>query len=277
MRFPRIGHGRAMACPIGGCGGSATTPWGMRRHFSHRHPGSTLHILEPGPPPQPCDVCGAMVAPYALRRGHRHSGMCLAAQGRRRQHRAITRAAKAAEVQLTAYGTVLEAANTFKYLGRPMSSTDNDWPALYRNLTKARQRWASISRILAREGASPRVSGMFYKAVVQSTLLFSCETWVVTPSMWVALNGFHHRIARRIAGSRPRRENGVWTYPPIEPALAEVGLFTMEEYILRRRRTLAVYVSDRPILHLCQRAARLSGPPTRTLFWWEQPEVVVNA
>ena len=37
------------------------------------------------------------------------------------------------------------------------------------------------------EGASPRVSGMFFKAVVQAVLLFGSEKWVMTPHMGQAL------------------------------------------------------------------------------------------
>ena len=254
----------------------ARFPHSMRRHFRHRHVDTVIHIAESGPPPRPCEICGSAVTPYAVRRGHRFSGICLAARDRRRQRQAIQRAHAAAEVTLTATGAELETVHTFRYLGRPLSTTDNDWPALYWNLAKARQRWKAITRVLVREGVTPRVSGMFYKAVVQSTLLFGVETWVITPSMWTALRGFHHRMARSIAGARARLVNGKWEYPPIGPVLAEVGLHTIEEYVLRRRRTLALYISDRPILQHCRDAARSSGTPTRTVFWWEQPEVVVN-
>jgi len=69
----------------------------------------------------------------------------------------------------------------FQYLGRPLSSTDDNWPAIYKNLSNARKHWGVVSRVWTREGADPRVMAMFYKAVVQSVLLYGCETWVVTP------------------------------------------------------------------------------------------------
>ena len=44
-------------------------------------------------------------------------------------------------------------------------------------MKKARLRWAHTSRVLAREGARPKVSGFFfYKAVVQAVLLYGSET-----------------------------------------------------------------------------------------------------
>ena len=52
---------------------------------------------------------------------------------------------------------------------------------------KARMVWQRMSRILSREGVRPWVSVFFFKAVVQSMLLFGAETWVATPHMGWAL------------------------------------------------------------------------------------------
>ena len=46
-----------------------------------------------------------------------------------------------------------------------------------------------MSRILIREGARPRVSGFFFKSIVQAVLLFGAYTWVVTPHMGWVLGG----------------------------------------------------------------------------------------
>ena len=43
--------------------------------------------------------------------------------------------------------------------------------------------------ILSRKRTTPRVSGFFFKAVIQGVLLFGAETWVVTPRMGTALGG----------------------------------------------------------------------------------------
>ena len=138
---------------------------------------------------------------------------------------------------VTAYGEELELVSTFWYLGRPLSTTDNDWPALYWNLRKARRRWAQVSRVLTREGSSPDLSGM---------------------------------QGRRL-------QNGDWVYPPVGEALEAAGLHPIETYIGRRRRYLDRFASSRPILDLCRESGRLSGTPTGTKFWWDQdPEEVVE-
>ena len=71
------------------------------------------------------------------------------------------------------------------------------------NLGKARKSWGQLQRILSRGGANKRVSGNFFKAVVQQVLLFGAEAWVVTPIMERALNDFMHGAARRITGRQP--------------------------------------------------------------------------
>ena len=98
-----------------------------------------------------------------------------------------------------------------------MTAGDDDWPAVAGNLKKARKSWWRLSRILGREGATVRISGAFFKSVVQQVLLFGAETWVVTPRMERALSGFLHRAARRLTGRQARRgRNGTWHYPSLE-------------------------------------------------------------
>ena len=97
---------------------------------------------------------------------------------------------------ITIRGVPLGAVQIYQYLGRLLACNDNDWPAIQTQLKKARSRWGSLSRILVREGATPRVSGMFYKAVVQAVLLYGCESWVLTDKVWKVLESFHNRAAR---------------------------------------------------------------------------------
>ena len=99
-----------------------------------------------------------------------------------------------------AYERPLESVTSFKYLGRVLTAADNNWPAVVGNLKKARKSLARLTRILRREGAKPRFSGMFFKAVVQAVLIFGLETWVLTPRMGRALESFQHRVARWITG-----------------------------------------------------------------------------
>ena len=67
-------------------------------------------------------------------------------------------------------------------------------------MSQAREVCKRMTRILSREGAEPRVSGFFFKAVVQAMLLFGLETWVVIPRTGWALGEFQYQVARRLMG-----------------------------------------------------------------------------
>ena len=78
---------------------------------------------------------------------------------------------------------IVENVPTFQYLGRPLDQTDDDWPAVRQNIMRARSVWGRLGKILGREGADPKVSARFYRAVVQAILLYGSETWVILASM----------------------------------------------------------------------------------------------
>ena len=70
------------------------------------------------------------------------------------------------------------------------------------------------------EGANKRVSGNFFKAVVQQVLLLGAEMWVVSPRMERALISFIRGAARHITGRQPRRGwDGKWFHPSLEGAM----------------------------------------------------------
>ena len=81
----------------------------------------------------------------------------------------------------------------------------------------------------------------------QSVLLFGSESWVLSPALLARLEGFHVRAAWRMArDNKPRRgADRVWSYPRTADVLEEVGLRSMEEYIRRRRNTIADYVATK--------------------------------
>ena len=68
-----------------------------------------------------------------------------------------------------------------------------------------------MSRILGWKVADARTSGMLYKAFVRAILLFSLETWVMTPRIGRTLGGFRLRVTRRLEGMQPQRDmEGRW-------------------------------------------------------------------
>ena len=113
---------------------------------------------------------------HGLNGRHYVTALCLDGVARREQHAAAERAHLSLSQTFTAYGKSLERVEVFKYLGRFSAYDDNDAQAVRGNLKKARGVWSRISRIIRAENASPRTCGIFYKATVQSILLFGSET-----------------------------------------------------------------------------------------------------
>ena len=100
----------------------------------------------------------------------------------------------------------MERVEVFRYLGRLLSQDDDNIQAVRSQLCKAHGMWAWIGQVLRRENVSPRVSAKFYKAIVQSVLLYGSETWVLSSAVLARLKGFHLRAAYRMAKKHvPRR------------------------------------------------------------------------
>ena len=60
-----------------------------------------------------------------------------------------------------AYGTKMRAVTEFKYLGRVLTNTNDDWPVAAGNIRRARASWGRLARILGREGADLKVTRNF--------------------------------------------------------------------------------------------------------------------
>ena len=121
-----------------------------------------------------------------------------------------------------------------------MTAGDDDWPAVAGNLVKARKIWGRLARILSWEGAEKRVSGTFFKVVVQQLLLFGAEKWVLTPRIERALESFMHEVAHRFTGRQPRREwDGKLYYPSLAGAMKEAGFAEIRKSITNRQNTVA--------------------------------------
>ena len=137
-------------------------------------------------------------------------------------------------------------------------------------LNKSRKSWGRLKRILRREGADKRVSGFFFKAVVQQVLMFGAETGVLTTIIERTLDSFIHEAARWITGRQPRRGwDGKCSYPSLEGAMREAGFKDIRTSITNRQNTVAQYISMRPLLELCEGAKHIGGERVARR-WWDQ-------
>ena len=175
MNFPTKGGRRQ--CPVEGFPGVSETQAAMRVHFVHRHVHDTVVILEEGNLPLPrCPRCNLQVSRKALNGRHLETNQCKTGAERKQRRLAAAEVETTSEKAFHAYGNKMRAVTEFWYLGRVMTNTDDDWPAVAGNLRKARVIWGRLARILGRERADPKVSRNFYISVTQQVLLFGEET-----------------------------------------------------------------------------------------------------
>ena len=162
MVFPKRVGSRPF--PIKGCSGRALMRTAMRVHFCHRHVRDTVVILEEVNLPHPwCPLCDMLVMCKTLNLTHRCTAQCTRGAEQRRRQLAAEEEMEVTARDFSAYGNPLEMLTSFKYLGRVISSTDNNWPVVVRNLTWEKTVWMRMSQILSREGLTPRVSGFFLR------------------------------------------------------------------------------------------------------------------
>ena len=164
---------------------------GVPRETGHRHVLDTMVMLEEGNSPHPRYArCDMQVPQKALNGRHLGTAQCAKGLERKRQWLDETETRENLEQSFKAYGEPMETVSEFRYLGRLLTATDDDWPAVAGNIKKARRIWGRMARVIGREGADPKVSRTFYIAVTQVVLLFGSETWVLTERMEKALNNF---------------------------------------------------------------------------------------
>ena len=86
------------------------------------------------------------------------------------------------------------------------------------------------------------------------------------------LNSFHHRCARYITGQHIRQNpDESWTCPSSEYVLIKAGLWTIKEYVRRRRSTVRRDIVAKFIYRKCEASQPLASNPNQ-LVWWKSDE-----
>jgi hypothetical protein len=187
-------RGTRYDCPVCFCIGCATNQDQMRQHFSNRHLLDIIIIKEEGLLPQ-CVNC-KMFVPNSVLANHPNTIRCQEGAEQNRKWELDASYIQGLEAEFLVNEDILEPVSCFQYLGCPVTCEGNDFSAVLYNIAKAWQRWAQVSKVLSCQGADTQVSGYFYKVIVQSVLLYGCETWAMTQQILGLLEGFHHQVAR---------------------------------------------------------------------------------
>ncbi len=131
------------------------------------------------------------------------------------------------------HGDILERVKVFKYLRRLLAQDNDHIQAVHQQICKAKGIWACIGQVLQGGNASPHVADKFYKAVVQSVLLYGSKMWNLTKAVLVRLVGFHILTTYRMV-QKHKPYKGLfrkWEYPSTKNVLEECGLHSVKDCI----------------------------------------------
>ncbi len=164
----------------------------------------------------------------------------------------------------------MEKVDSFQYLERVLAQDDDDIQAVRQQIKKARGIWARAGQVLMADNTPPKTSAKFYKAAMQSVLLYGSKTWNLTTTALARLEGFHICAAYWMAEKhKPKKgPNHAWAYPRSSEVLQECSMATILHYIDVRRATIFQYVMDWPIYEVCKGGEWRRGLPPRQR-WWE--------
>ena len=108
----------------------------------------------------------------------------------------------------------------------------------------------------------------FYKVIIQTVLLYSCESWVFTDRMLRQLERFHHRICRSIAGVHPRQlPDGRWQYPDMFMVRQQIRVGPISWYIAKRRKGYFYLRWRHPLYYIGQDLPTTSATGNATFLW----------
>ena len=121
------------------CPGVLATRTAMRVKFVHRHVHDIVLMLEEGNLPLPrFPRCDLQVSRKALNGRHLGTIQCRQGTDRKRRRLAEAEMREKLEQAFHAYGKPMEAVSEFRYLGRLLTATDDEWPAVAGNIRKRR-------------------------------------------------------------------------------------------------------------------------------------------
>ena len=243
----------------------------LQKHFVYSHCKAKIDILQEVPEPLPwCTNCSIHMSVYIMER-HKQTTRYNIATEMRLRRRDLELAYRSGEMQFSLYGVdgcvLVEVVPHFKYLGKTLYQSDNNWPVIIQIIRRSQKVWGRLGKILPWEGSDTQKSNMFYWLVVKVVLLFCSELRTMLQVITSKLEGTHIVFLRDITGNRAQRTtNGTWETPASGEVLRAAGMQTEATYIGQRQGRWCngwLYIRSLICVHgiICSRDGGGGGDP----------------
>ena len=131
-------------------------------------------------------------------------------------------------------------------------------------------------RFWKRRGQAQRCPERFSMKLSNPFYSLSHRKWIMAPCLLRALGWFHNRVSHRLTWKHLWRHlDVIWVYQLIGEAIGEAGLIIIEEYINRRKNTVAQYIVNR-LIHKTWTGADGMTLSTVLMHWWYQVGIDVG-
>ena len=164
-----------LACTLQGGPERVHNPGRLCGNFVYRRWNANVYILKQVQTSLlRCTNCVIHMTAARLQR-QKNTDRCDRSANMRLRQRDMQLAQRSGYMQFSIYGRELDAlmklVTQFKYMVIPMDQSNDAWPAIIRNIRRARKVWFWLVKILQQEGADAHVSEMFNCSVVHAVLL----------------------------------------------------------------------------------------------------------
>lgn len=97
----------------------------------------------------------------------------------------------------------------FEYLGVLLTSSNDEEKEIQRRITKGSRAMGALNRLLRSKELSRTARIRIYETIIRPTVLYGCDTWILTKRSDTKLEAWERKMLRRIFGGI-KADNGQW-------------------------------------------------------------------
>ena len=148
----------------------------LRKNFIYCHFISKVTVIQEETEPLPCCYLCRMHMSVGRLKMHKNKARFNKNTQMRWMSQDVAIAARCFEVTVSLTGEEeeerIKGVKVFRYFGRMLDWSDENWPAVPCSIRKAHHVWGRLGKVLRRKSPNPAFSAEFYGVLVQAVIFF---------------------------------------------------------------------------------------------------------